>query len=625
MTTANADVLTSPDVEDVASEKRRGPMIGLLVGIVIVVGVIGAAAATGVFSRAPEPDRASAFTTVAKRGPLVISVVETGTIKAASQTIIKSEVEGQATVLEIVPEGQRVKKGDLLVALDVSKKEDELVTAEIKVRNDESDLIQAQEDYAVKENQAAANVSAAELDYRFAVEDRKKFVEGDFPKDLKEAENKITIAEEELRRSADRRAGSERLHKAGIISLSELEADRLSQRKNELNLDLARQAYELLEGWTYRRKIDEFDSDIEQKKMALERAKRKARADMAQAEARVAAREAELRREKLRLENLQRQVEVSKIYAPTDGMVVYATSGQGGWRGNQEPLEAGQSVRERQELIYLPEDMDRIAQISIDESVLDRVSVGMKARVTLDAAPGRVFWGTVEKIAPLPDASVSFFNPDKKVYPTQIRIKGIHEGLRTGMNCRAEVVIATYDEVVYVPVQSVVRVGGVTSVFVVEDGQIRQREVELGLDDNENVIITSGLEEGEVVSLNPPLNDTGVEDSVSLDDLPADALRDGPTTQPAEEEVDPADLEPVTVSDFSELRDVLGERMNAKELARYQEMIANQEWQKLRGFSQAMMTRYKVTLEGQGRPGGSGESPSTRPSTRPTVEAATDE
>ena len=193
-------------------------------------------------------------------------------------------------ILELVEEGRRVREGDLLVSFDTSGLEDEKVTVEIKVRNDESDLVQAQEELAVKLNQAEADVSAAELDARFAVEDHKKYLEGDFPKDLKEAENKITIAQEELRRSTETREGSSRLYEQGFISLTELEADRLSERKNQLTLEVSQQAYDLLAGWTHRRKIDEFESDIVQKEMALERARRKAKADIAQAEARVAAR-----------------------------------------------------------------------------------------------------------------------------------------------------------------------------------------------------------------------------------------------------------------------------------------------------------------------------------------------
>ncbi len=248
MTTADAtpSFETAQDV-DQGTERSKRPWLPIAVVAVVVTGLgIGAIAMAGgastLLGGGAEVDPASVYATEVKRGPLVISVTQTGTIKAASQAVVKSEIEGIATVLELVPEGQRVKAGDQLVSLDTSNLEDERVTAEIKVRNDESDLLQANEELAVKQNQAIADVSAAELDLRFAIEDHKKYVEGDFPKDRKEARNKIIIAEAELKRSSEKRRGSERLFESQFISLSELEADRLSERKNQLEYELAKQA-----------------------------------------------------------------------------------------------------------------------------------------------------------------------------------------------------------------------------------------------------------------------------------------------------------------------------------------------------------------------------------------------
>ena len=56
-----------------------------------------------------------------------------------------------------------------------------------------------------------------------------------------------------------------------------------------------------------------------------------------------------------KLAKIETQLSMTKIIAPRDGLVVYATSVQGGGRHRMsEPLQEGQAVRERQELIYLP-------------------------------------------------------------------------------------------------------------------------------------------------------------------------------------------------------------------------------------------------------------------------------
>ena len=68
-----------------------------------------------------------------QEGPLVLNILEAGSIKPREQLIIKSEVEGSNAILYIVPEGTRVQKGQLLVELDVSSLADRRVEQDIAV------------------------------------------------------------------------------------------------------------------------------------------------------------------------------------------------------------------------------------------------------------------------------------------------------------------------------------------------------------------------------------------------------------------------------------------------------------------------------------------------------------
>jgi HlyD family secretion protein len=130
-----------------------------------------------------EADHATA---VVARGPLRISVIVSGTIKAKEQIVIKNEVEGRTSIIYLVPEGTRVRKGDLLVELDVSKLLDERVEQQIRVQNAEAAFVSARENLAVVENQAQADVEKARLAYDFAREDLKKYSEGEHPSRVKD-------------------------------------------------------------------------------------------------------------------------------------------------------------------------------------------------------------------------------------------------------------------------------------------------------------------------------------------------------------------------------------------------------------------------------------------------------
>lgn len=453
-----------------------------------------------------------------REGPLTISVVESGTIKSQEQVILKAEVEGQTTIIYLIPEGTRVASGELLVELDASRLEDDRVDQQIRVQNAEADFIRARENLAVVKNQANSDISKAELDYQFAKEDVTKYVEGEYPQQLREAESKITIAREETERAAEKLKWSERLYEEKYISQTELEADRLTHKRAELDHQLAIAAKDLLENYTHKRQLAQLNSDVEQTEMALERARLEANADIVQADAELKAKEAEFGQQQGKLTKIEEQIAKTKIHAPRDGLVVYATSTKFSRRGSMEPLEEGQTVRERQELIYLPSADTMMAELMIHESSLEKVRVGQPVRVAVDAMPGRTFTGRVTSIAPLPDARSMFMNPDRKVYPTKVNLDGSNPELRTGMSCQAEIMIETLAKATYVPIQAVVRTGGQPTAYVRSGGDFEARAIELGLDNNSMVHVTSGLEAGEVVSLAPPL-DAGT----TLDAAPAEA------------------------------------------------------------------------------------------------------
>ncbi len=456
--------------------------------------------------RGNEDPAAVMATFVAKRGPLTISVLESGAIKAKEQEIIRNEVEGRTTIISIVPEGTRVKEGDLLVELDASTMDDERIDQEIKVQNAEAAYINAVESLAIAENQAKSDTEKTELTLKFAKQDLTVYQTGEYPNLLVATQNKVEEANEVLTRAKQTRQWSETLYQEKYLSETELLADRLAETKGRNNLLVAQNDLDLLEKYTRQRKIDQLVSDVNQAEMALERTKRKATADVEMAKAELNAKEQERTRQITKLNKLREQIGKAVVKSPADGMVVYATSSRGGFgREDRKPLADGVEVWERQELIYIPKSSSSVAEVDVHEASLDKVRAGLPAIIRVDALPGKTFIGTVARIAPLPNAQSMWMNPDLKVYTTNIDLDSPDPALRSGMSCKADIIVEQYKDVVYIPVQCVLRVDGQPTVYVVKDGQIEKRNVEIGLDNNSMIMIASGLEEGETVLLTPPL------------------------------------------------------------------------------------------------------------------------
>lgn len=464
--------------------------------LVLFVGILRMAGGS------PSDETSGGLTYTAAYEPFTISINESGTIESRNRVMIKSEVPGQQTIIYLIPEGTMVEEGQLLVELDASALEDNLVEEEIELENAEAELISSRENLEVVKNQAEADIAQAKLDYRFAQQDLDKYREGEYAMSLKRANSKITLAKAELQQAEDTLKGSKELYDKRYISETELESDELAKQRAQMDLELALQEKQLLETYTYDREMAQLESDVEQARLALERAERKALANTAQAEARFSARRAEVQREQVSTKELRQRIENCRIVAPTNGMVVYAPQGN---RWDDSVLQEGLSVRERQELIYLPTADAMSAQIKVHESMLNKLEIGQPATITVDALPGETFTGRVTDIAVMPENG-GWRNPDLKQYKTAIAIQEISPRLRSGMTCKAEILVAHFEEALTIPIQSVLRVEEQTTVYTRgTDGMPVAQPVSVGMDNNRKIQIIDGLSAGTQVLLNPPL------------------------------------------------------------------------------------------------------------------------
>ena len=431
-----------------AKSKHRWALILLSLVVVLIAGIVA-----WKLLLAPNRSGEKVPVFVVKRGPLTISITESGTIKSRDRVMVKSEVEGRAAILWLIDEGTDVQKGDLLVQLDSSSMEDRKVQQQTSRLNAEAAFIRSRENLAVIKSQGESDIAKAELTYKFSKLDLNKYLKGEYPQELDQAEAQITIAKEELSRAEQKLKWSVTLAEEGYITDTELQADELASKRSELDVELAQGKLRVLQEYSHPRTEEQLSSDIIQAEQALERVRRRAEADNIQAEADLKAKEAEFHRKEDILDKTVKQIAKCRITAPVAGMAIYSTTGKGSWRGNVEPLAEGQDVRERQELIYLPTTSSMMAEIKIHESSLRKVRTGMRTLISCDALPGKVFTGTVGKIALLPDAQSVWLNPDLKVFPTEIYLDGNGEEIRPGMTCQAEIIVqgtfVTYDDGVF--------------------------------------------------------------------------------------------------------------------------------------------------------------------------------
>lgn len=140
----------------------------------------------------------------------------------------------------------------------------------------------------------------------------------------------------------------------------------------------------------------------------------------------------------------------------------------------------------------------------IDEIDGRSVRAGHRARVTLDAFPGRRFDGTVRRVAPY------VLDVEKQARTIEVEVEiddpSSIPALVPGYSADVEILLERKEDVLRVPAEAL---SGENRVLVLRDGIIEERPIETGVANWQFVEVVSGLELGEEIVLS--LDRPGVE------------------------------------------------------------------------------------------------------------------
>jgi HlyD family secretion protein len=471
---------------------RRRPIVTLAIGVLLLACVAFA------FKRSGSAAPASSFYEV-KRSDFLISIVEGGTIEAVDEVMIRSEFEGVARIIYIVPEGSYVKEGDLLVELDSSQAQDTVNLQQITVEKAQFAVVQSEQQLDIQKSLADSQLDAADLKLEFAASDLKKYLEGEAVQLERNAQIEITNVLESLAIAQDRLEWSEKLYEQGFETKSNLDKDRLTVSQTKLKLEQAQKALWMLREFDAKKRKRELEAAFQEAKENRERVKLQGERLVAQYEADLTSQRSTLELSKKKLERDMKQLAATKIFAPQDGLVVYAS---GNRFSSESMIEEGAIVRYRQELIKLPDTSQMKLQVKIHESHINQIRVGQQAFVVLDSMPDQRFRGEVNKIGLLPDGTTRWSNPNLKVYATEVVITDQLPDIKPGVSARAEVVITNLDDVLTVPIQAVTTRKGQQVVFLATAPQ-QPLPVSVGMYNTKFIEVTSGLKSGDQVLLAP--------------------------------------------------------------------------------------------------------------------------
>ena len=494
------------------------------------------------------------------RSDLQVTVTERAEIRAAQDTSVKSQVEGRATLKFLIEEGVLVEEGQLVAELDASEIEGKAATEAISVARAEAAYDQAVKNNEIVEAELSALESTAKSRLEIAQIRREKFIGkplakphkleaiegtnaamlkklsdliveqyaddealaerfgglntavramlgskreigfemGDMANQILTQIDEINLSRAEFELAAETLFHSRSLKAKNFITQNELERDIISHNRQRSKVTVAWNNLQILINYTLREQLITLDQEIENAQLGLKSQYASSGARRVRETAELRAAQSELELGRSQLQRYRQQVANARFLAPTRGLIVH---GRYDW---DEPVYEGMSVRERQELVIIPNIERMVARLRVHEAQIDQVAIGQPAKVTIDAFPGKVFKAEVSEVATLPEPTRR--STDTKVYEVRVElaIDNRDGAVRPGMNGSVQIDVGVLPDAINVPVPAVKRRDEAHYVWALDGDRPVARRVTLGRNNLTHVEVLSGLAVGDRIRLVPP-------------------------------------------------------------------------------------------------------------------------
>lgn len=207
----------------------------------------------------------------------------------------------------------------------------------------------------------------------------------------------------------------------------------------------------------------------------------------------IALKQATLEEAEKSLTNIRKKLDKAVTYAEFDGIVL------------KQDIKQGMTVSPGNLLLSIGSPSDLQIDFGVNEYDAARIKIGQKAIITGDGFGDKIYNGEVIKIAP--SASVmQTSRGNETVVKTTIKIIDPDDNIKPGFSASVEITVEEKRSVILLPLECVIEGEDGKQVMIVKDGEISEREVKTGIENELYTEITQGLNEGEEVLQNPTQN-----------------------------------------------------------------------------------------------------------------------
>ncbi len=170
----------------------------------------------------------------------------------------------------------------------------------------------------------------------------------------------------------------------------------------------------------------------------------------------------------------------SRIRAPISGVV------------SSREIKPGENLTVGQVAYRITETSELLAYLQIPQTELAKFDVGHTATVSVASMPGTRFVAEIIRISPTIDIDTGTFR-------ATALIDNKEGNLAPGMFGRFTIAYEKHEGVMTIPAAALLDEDDETSVYVVQDGEVSRRQIEVGIEEDGQLEILNGLQDDDQV------------------------------------------------------------------------------------------------------------------------------
>jgi len=427
--------------------------------------------------------------TIVKQGDLTLFLHERGVLKAAKDIHIKSKIQSnRAKLIEIIPEGSRVQKGQIIARFDTKPFIDDLTKEQYKVKEAEVGIIKIEKEIKIHKNKSIQSIKKLKKSIEIEILKLNNIKLGDGLNKLKEIKQSVTQEIRNSKLKKEELADYDSLFSKGYISQREKDRVANDLLSAEEKLVSAKNKLQNYKKYVWPKEIKEEEIKLSELNEEIKNTQIQNQIILEQKKSQFIKAKALLTFIEKEVENAKKNIKYCDIIAPIDGTVLYQKLPK---NGKQVKIEVGDSIWRNQAFINIPDTKSMIIQSKIREVDLSKIELKQKVSIKLDAFTDRLYSGYISYIDSV--AKYDNNNENIKFFDMIIEVEGSDDMLRSGMSAQITIPYKTLTNILKIPSNYVYEEDGKLFVIKKTEESFSKIAVSIGVITPQYIEVIDGL------------------------------------------------------------------------------------------------------------------------------------